>query len=359
MRRAGRGGRAGDGRGLISRRAFLRGGVATLPGATGLALGGTAGPAPSPLPRLPSLSPSRVREHWLQADSFLHDLVPNHRDAMTGATFTSAQTSYWAVGYRAYTPGWGRPLPGDAVIGANTGIPGPIIRGEPGDVIRIHLRNHDTHYGFPHSIHTHGVDYTPASDGSFLAADPESPGAAVRVGETYTYEWTVLPESVGTWPYHDHSASQSLGGSGGMVMEAGAELGLFGFVAITDRFTPPVDRELFLFFHDLYKADVPSLSQDFDCFNGGAFIGNTPTFTARVGDRVRWRVAALGKEFHVFHVHGHRWRDRGRDVDAEILGPATTLTVEYREADPGSWLYHCHVTDHMMGGMVGEYIVDR
>ncbi|MEU7095650.1 multicopper oxidase domain-containing protein [Kitasatospora aureofaciens] len=26
---------------------------------------------------------------------------------------------------------------------------------------------------------------------------------------------------------------------------------------------------------------------------------------------------------------------------------------------PGDWIYHCHVTDHMMGGMVGRYKVIR
>ncbi|NUR62723.1 MAG: multicopper oxidase domain-containing protein [Catenulispora sp.] len=28
------------------------------------------------------------------------------------------------------------------------------------------------------------------------------------------------------------------------------------------------------------------------------------------------------------------------------------------EDNPGDWLYHCHVTDHMMGGMVGRYIAE-
>jgi FtsP/CotA-like multicopper oxidase with cupredoxin domain len=143
----------------------------------------------------------------------------------------------------------------------------------------------------------------------------------------------------------------------GPVMEMGAELGLFGLVAITSPTTPPADIENFLFFHDLYQADVPELSQDFDAFNGRAYLGNTQTFTAEVGQRVRWRVAALGKEFHVFHIHGHRWQTAtGGYVDSQILGPSTTLTVEYIEDNPGDWLYHCHVTDHMAGGMVGRYL---
>jgi hypothetical protein len=137
-------------------------------------------------------------------------------------------------------------------------------------------------------------------------------------------------------------------------MELSAELGMFGIIAVTDEHTPRVDREMYLFFHDLYGDDIPELSQDFDCFNGRAYIGNTPVFTARVGERVRWRIAALGKEFHVFHLHGHRWFNGQIDTDSQILGPSTTLTVEYTEDNPGEWLYHCHVTDHMQGGTDGE-----
>jgi len=298
----------------------------------------------------------RTREYWIQADSFQHNLVPTGTDQMAGTMFKASDSTYWAVGYRAYTPGWKHPLPGDSQIGANTGIPGPTIRAEVGDTVIVHFRNNDTHYGWPHSMHTHGFTYTPASDGAYIATQPHLPGRAVMVGESYTYTWTAVDSSVGTWPYHDHSMAQGMG-SMGPGMELGAELGLLGIVAITDRHTPKVDREFVLFFHDLYQDDVPSLSQDYDCFNGAAYLGNTPTFTARLGERVRWRVAALGKEFHVFHLHGHRWRNSsGRYVDAEILGPSTTLTIEYTEDNPGDWLYHCHVTDHMAGGMIGRYI---
>ncbi|WP_051950701.1 multicopper oxidase domain-containing protein [Actinacidiphila yeochonensis] len=368
----------------------------------------------------------RVREFWLQADSFEHNAVPNGRDAMTGATFTAAQTTFQAVGYRAYTPQWGKPLPGDLSpegIGPNTGIPGPVLRAEVGDVIRVHFRNNDSHYRWPHSLHPHGVRYTPDNDGAWMADLPDKDGTAVPYGGTYTYTWTCVPGSVGSWPYHDHAAPQiplkpsdpapattppaadsapaapspsvspsvsassvspsateggqgqgggsmdmgdnvetadavrAFGGGGGPVMEIGAELGLFGMIAVTDARTPKVDREFVLFFHDVSAADAPPLGQDLSLCNGGAFVDNAPTFTARSGDRVRWRVATLGNSFHTFHIHGHRWRTAAGWTDTEMLGPATTLTVEYREDNPGDWLYHCHVAAHMMHGMAGRYRV--
>jgi FtsP/CotA-like multicopper oxidase with cupredoxin domain len=300
--------------------------------------------------------PGRVHEHWISADSFLHNLVPSGYDSMMNVNYTSDQTSFIALGYRAYTPHWQRLLPGGAAIGPNTGIPGPTLRAEVGDTIILHFRNNDTYYGFPHSIHPHGVRYTPANDGAWSGLDPHKPGTAVKPGETYTYTYTAGPNSVGAWLYHDHSVPQSIG-QAAPDPELGAMLGLFGMIAVTNAETPAVDAEHILFLHDLYAAVVPTLAQDFDCFNGQAFVENTPVFRAKVGQRVRWRVAALGKEFHVFHLHGHTWVRDGRCEDAAVLGPATTLTLDYLEDTPGTWLYHCHVTDHMMGGMMGRYLV--
>ncbi len=300
----------------------------------------------------------QLREYWIQADAFQHNLVPNGRDGLMGMTFNEGQTSYMAVGYRAYTPNWEQPLDGADDLGANSGIPGPVLRAAVGDTLRIHFRNNDTHYGFPHSMHPHGLLYTPENDGAWTARDPQKPGTAVAAGQSYTYEWTAVASSVGTWLYHDHSLPKSLI-EDPPTAELGAELGLFGIIAVTDGATPAVDREFCLFMHDLYQADIPELGQDFDCFNGGAFLENTPTLQVVEGERVRFRIASLGNEFHAFHLHGHRWLYNGRYDDTLLLGPATTATFDFVEDSPGEWLYHCHVTEHMMGGMAGLYRVQR
>ena len=283
---------------------------------------------------------------------------------MTGRPIDRSKATLTALRYRAYSAGWRHPLPATAAMGPNTGMPGPTIRAHVGDVIRVHFRNDDHHYKMNHGMHPHGVFYRPSSDGAEIAADPGR-GGAIRPGHSHTYEWQVRPSSVGTWPYHDHAMSMPLAGQpsgtnmgAGPQMEVGAQLGLFGMIAITDAHTPRADREFVLFFHDMYSADLPPFDRDWDCFNGYAYLGNTPTFHARVGERVRWRIAALGTEFHVFHAHGHRWRaPDGSFIDSALLGPSTTLTVEWTEDNPGRWLYHCHVVDHMMGGMIGHYVV--
>jgi FtsP/CotA-like multicopper oxidase with cupredoxin domain len=351
----------------VTRRRLLGGAAAGVGAATLAACSSSSGATPtavsapavtlSPFAKL-SVPSGKVREYWIQVDSFHHNVVPTGYDGMMGLRFEAADSSFWALGYRAYSENWKSLLPASDDVGPNTGIPGPIIRAEVGDTVRVHFRNNDTHYRFPHSMHPHGFIYTPSSDGAFLVDEPDVPGRTVPFRGIYTYEWKAAPSSVGTWLYHDHSMAQDLTGQG-VVMEVNAELGMFGLVAITDANTATVDREFFLFFHDLYAADVPGLAQDFDCFNGAAYLGNTPELRAKVGERVRWRIAALGKELHVFHVHGHRWLSAGGQfVDSQMLGPSTTLTVEYLEDNPGSWIYHCHVTDHMAGGMVGHYVVE-
>ena len=50
----------------------------------------------------------------------------------------------------------------------------------------------------------------------------------------------------------------------------------------------------------------------FQTIDERAFVGNTPVFTAFVGQIVQWDVMAMGSEHHTFHVHGHRWIARGR-----------------------------------------------
>ena len=41
--------------------------------------------------------------------------------------------------------------------------------------------------------------------------------------------------------------------------------------------------------------------------------------------------------------------------DTQTVGPAESFRVRWREEAPGTWLYHCHVEDHMMRGMIGIY----
>ena len=279
----------------------------------------------------------RTRVYWIAAVPMRWNVVPNEHDAINHVTFTPKETTFDAVVYKAFTPGWSRELPDNPnVSGDNDGIPGPLIRARVGDRIVVHFKNLDTER--PHSMHFHGVHYAVAADGAFIPGF-SGPGADVKPGDAFTYRLFAGRDSVGVWPYHDHSPS---------MMES-IQGGLYGALSITPAHERAPDREFVVFFES---------QLGFMTIDGRAFVGNTPVFHARVGDVVQWDVLALGDDHHTFHVHGHRWINAdGRPQDTKTIGPAESFRVRWREDAPGAWLYHCHVEAHMDRGMIGLYRV--
>jgi FtsP/CotA-like multicopper oxidase with cupredoxin domain len=276
---------------------------------------------------------ARTRHVWVAAEPATWNAVPNARDALHGATYAPAETTFPTVVYRRYTRNWGKRLGG-------TQIAGPLIRARVGDELRIHFKNKDTLRDQAHSMHFHGVEYEPSSDGVWLPLH-SGKGGRVLPGRTFTYELTAGRGSAGVWPYHDHSTS----------MEESIAGGMYGALSIAARGERRADREYLVAFAPWHG---------FQTINGRAFIGNTPVFEARVGETVQWDVIAMGDDFHTFHVHGHKWRtDGGTPEDTRGLGPAESFRVRWKENAPGTWLYHCHVETHMAQGMIGLYRVKR
>jgi manganese oxidase len=243
-------------------------------------------------------------------------------------------------------------------IGYNKTIPGPPIEVDAGDHVVIHLKNEAKE---PHSVHTHIVRYTSANDGV-------KTGVAMP-GETVTIEWDAV--FAGTFPYHDHAESMA-GGEG-----AGISAGLFGAVIVhaPDEARAAHENVVLLSDFDVGRfKQLPGVGigdggvgevgeyrgghQYMHTIDGHAYEEWSPHFRAKVGDLVRWRVISIGREFHTFHVHGHRWTGAdGVLTDNINMGPGTYATFDWKEDAPGDWLYHCHVPDHMEGGMMGLYSV--
>ena len=289
----------------------------------------------------PGAASARVVDYWVAAVPATWNIVPNGRDAIMGMPVSPADTILPTVVYRRYTRGWRAPVQNAAPASADgLLIPGPLLHARVGDRLRIHFRNRDTLRRDPHSMHFHGVHYRPSSDGAYV---PGFSGgdANVRVGHSWTYRLTAGRDSAGVWPYHDHSPS----------MTASIDGGMFGMLSILGRGEPAPDREFEVVFSPFGK---------FMAIDGRAFVGNTPVFHSTVGQLVQWDVMAMGSDFHTFHVHGHRWlTSGGRSRDTQTVGPAESYRLRWREDAPGTWLYHCHVEDHMMRGMIGIYRVSR
>jgi FtsP/CotA-like multicopper oxidase with cupredoxin domain len=283
----------------------------------------------------------RTIDVWVAAVPIQWNIVPNGRDAMMGTAVSPADSVLSTVVYRRYSSGWRKPLENAPRSSADgLAIPGPLIKARVGDHLRIHFKNMDTLRHEPHSMHFHGVTYAPASDGAYIPGF-SGPGANVPVGHTFTYRLTAGPDSAGVWPYHDHSPSMMDSIDGGM----------FGMLSILGPHERAPDKE--------FEVVFAPMGKNFMTIDGRAFVGNTPVFRAKVGELVQWDVMAMGSDFHTFHVHGHRWVTSDGPRDTQTVGPAETYRIRWREDAPGTWLYHCHVEDHMMHGMIGIYRVTK
>ena len=285
-----------------------------------------------------SAPPSKhLVEVWVAAVPVTWNVAPNGHDAIEHMEHPPAETTFRTVVYRQFTTDFAKPIPNAP---GNTGIQGPLIHARVGDTILVHFRNLDTTFNRPHSMHFHGVEYRFGSDGSYIPGF-SGPGANVKPGQTFTYRLVAGPDSAGVWPYHDHSPSMMDSISGG----------LYGALSILGPNEKAPDREFVVYLES---------QQGFMTINGRAFVGNTPVFRARVGETVQWDVLTLGDEFHTIHVHGHRWRGPdGAARDTQVVGPAESYKIRWREDAVGTWLYHCHVESHMMNGMIGIYRVTR
>ncbi|XP_068176427.1 ceruloplasmin isoform X2 [Antennarius striatus] len=95
----------------------------------------------------------------------------------------------------------------------------------------------------------------------------------------------------------------------------------------------------------------------------GYMYANLNGLNMKAGDKIYWHLIGMGNnvDLHTVHWHGHSVEYKlGGDphrTDVFDLFPATFQTVKMRPLYPGSWLLHCHVTDHIKGGMEAIYTV--
>ena len=337
---------------------------------------------------------AQTRTYFIAADDVTWDYAPSGSNQITGLPFDDDANVFMANGpdrigrryikalYREYT---------DATFSrrksavASLGTLGPMIRAVVGDTIVVVFKNNAQ---FPASIHPHGVFYDKADEGAPYA-DGTS-GAAKRddgvpPGQTYTYRWAV-PERAGPgpadgssvfWMYHSHTnevGDTYTGLMGPLVVTAAGK-------ARSDGTPVDVDVELATMFLvsdenqsnylqrniDTFAGDPGSVDPEDDGFIesnkmhsiNGYMFGNLPGLTMRKGQRVRWYLMGMGTEvdLHTPHWHGNTVLVHGARADVVDLLPATLLSADMVPDDVGTWLYHCHVGDHILAGMQALYRV--
>ncbi|MCC6917293.1 MAG: multicopper oxidase domain-containing protein [Nitrosomonas sp.] len=297
----------------------------------------------------------KIREYWIAAEKINWNYAPTGKNQITpGADMGEWGKTliYPKYRYIGYTDGsYSQPVPQPEWMG----ILGPTIRAVVGDTIRIHFLNKAD---IPLSIHPHGVMYDKDNEGA-----DSGKGSRIPPGGRYTYTWAADrdagpgpndPSSV-VWLYHSHVMAEeeiNLGLVGTLIITAAGKAHSSGNPAPRD-----VDQE-FVALYMIFNEENGKESGLKHAINGRIF-GNLPGFETRRGQRVRWHLVALGNEVdnHTVHWHGQTVLDHGHRTDVIELMPAGMTSVDMVPRSPGSWLFHCHVSDHMMAGMTTRWLV--
>jgi hypothetical protein len=303
-------------------------------------------------------SAAATRHYYIAAEDVTWDYAPSGQNLLQGTPIPlpwRAKTRWSKTRFIEYT---------DATFTVRKpqpiwlGILGPVIRAEVGDTILVEFLNRSR---TEHSIHPHGVRYDKNDEGGGYYLPMGRGGAHIQPGVRFTYRWFADKGSgpgpgqltSAVWWYHPH-------------VDAGSETnaGLLGPIIITakgqaraDGTPKDVDREFvasFMIFDELGGRDAGL----FYAINGYIF-GNLPGLTMKNGERVRWYLLGMGNEqdIHTPHWHGKTVSDGRRNTDVVELLPGSMVTVDMAADNPGTWMFHCHVSDHMESGMAAVYTI--
>jgi FtsP/CotA-like multicopper oxidase with cupredoxin domain len=219
-------------------------------------------------------------------------------------------------------------------------IPGPTIRADLGDRVRIVLRNKLSE---PTTIHFHGMTVPADMDGV-----PVMSQDAVLPGEKFAYEFTI--RNTGSNMYHSHFNAQKQ-----------VPMGLLGAMIIPDPAEDRVDHDITMVLNDGPLGFT---------INGKGFPATAP-IEVQQGETFRIRYMNEGLQIHPMHLHGMPQKVVAKDghllprphmEDTVLVAPGERVDVVVKATEPGMWAFHCHILNHAEGpdgmfGMVTAVIV--
>jgi len=232
-------------------------------------------------------------------------------------------------------------------------VPGPLLRGASGSVLRVALRN-----TLPDTVLLYGLqDHAPGRGMDSLAVPP---GAQVVATQRLT--------AAGTYFYYGRlrpAVRHPIAPVPDDFPSGEAEEGPFVGTLIVDPpgTTPDPGERIMLLTRWLDDRDARVHGQpEFKVMVNGASWPFTERLHYAVGDTVRWRVINAMAVAHPMHLHGFYFRitARGDGLLDTLLAPASqrlavteelgvghTMALTWVPERVGNWLFHCHLVRHM------------
>ncbi|GAB1602789.1 hephaestin-like protein [Argonauta hians] len=330
----------------------------------------------------------KVRQYFIQAEEIEWDYAPGHIDHIYGKSLNDPEnpgnafikssesligSKYIKAVFRAYSSNtFDVPLP----HAKSLGILGPEIIAEVGDTIKVVFKNSAR---YPTSILAHGVLYKKTDEGAGYSGFKDH---AVETNKTFTYTWNV-PESSGPGPKDPDCINYVYYSAVNPSEDTNA--GLIGPLIICrkNKSSSKEAKHFPLLFNvfdenesryldDNIKNYAPKANKDDEDFMennknhaiNGFLFGALPDLTMKKGEKVYWFLMGLGTEvdIHSVHFHGNtflQYTDFKHRKDTLDLWPGAFKTIVMVPENPGVWLLHCHVDDHILGGMNALYTVEK
>ncbi|PKU34320.1 hephaestin isoform x1 [Limosa lapponica baueri] len=324
-----------------------------------------------------------VRTYYIVAEEVEWDYAPdrswererhNHSAESYADVFLSNEngllgSKYKKAVYREYTDGTFQTPKARTKSDEHLGILGPFLWAEVGDILNIVFKNNATR---PYSIHAHGV----------LERETGQPQVA-NPGDIVTYRWEV-PERSGPGPNDSACVPWIYYSRVDPVKDMYS--GLIGPLKIcrrgalhSDGIRKDVKREFALLFLVFDENQSWYLEENVERYSkgnpkeinlldarfvesnkmhaiNGRLYANLPGLTMFQGEWVNWYLLGMGQEIDIHTVHFHAETfiyKNGKSYRADVvdLFPGTFEMVEMLVGNPGTWLLHCHVSDHIHAGM--------
>ncbi|XP_029924399.1 hephaestin-like protein 1 [Myripristis murdjan] len=334
---------------------------------------------------LTQTQPSKVVQYFISAEEIEWDYSPDRAwelekhhatpENSPGSIFVESGKNrigsrYKKVVYREYTDDTFQTQKKRPANQQHLGILGPIIKAEVGEQILITFKNKASR---PYSIHAHGVK----------TSDTHT---KVQPGYITEFRWDV-PHRSGPGVSDPNCISYAYYSTVDFIRDLYS--GLLGPLVVcrpgtlrggegADRQRRDVENEFALLFmvYDENQSwylddnirrylgvdpDTFTAGEEFEESNlmhgiNGKLYGNLHGLEMTQGQKVDWYLLGMGNEvdMHTVHFHAETFTyktDRVHRADVFDLFPGTFQTVEMVAGNPGTWLLHCHVTDHIHAGM--------
>uniref|UniRef100_A0A5F9CLT1 ferroxidase n=1 Tax=Oryctolagus cuniculus TaxID=9986 RepID=A0A5F9CLT1_RABIT len=336
-----------------------------------------------------------IRTFYIAAEEVEWDYAPNknwefekqhldaggerHGDIFMNHTENWIGSQYKKVVYREYTNGEFVEIKARPPREQHLELLGPMIHAEVGDSILIIFKNKASR---PYSISAQGVE--DMDSGKRLQVPITQPG------EIKTYRWNV-PKRSGPgpsdpncipWVYYSTvnfvkdtysglmgpliTCREGILNEKGRRSDVDYEFALL-FLVVNENESWYLDDNIKKYLNkdprDFKRSDDFEESNKMHAINGKIF-GNLHGLIMNEDTMTNWYLLGIGSEvdIHTIHYHAESFLfkiENSYREDVYDLFPGTFQTIELFADHPGTWLLHCHVSDHIHAGMETTYTVLR